>query len=299
VAQSNLRRRESYCLRGQVRRGETATYRCLSSGTFLGTVVRERTCAGLSLNETCHRAGAHLPRHCHKHAYFCLVRRGTYREEYGNQRRTCAPHMLAFHPPEEIHAQHIDGEEVWSFNVEITISWARRFVDRELAFHRPFDSSGGPAVGLALRLFEEFENFDASSPLIVEGLTLQLLGICDRQSRGETAIPRWLRRASELLSERCAKAWNLAEVAAEAGVHPVYLAGAFRRHFGCTVGQYVRQQRISLACRQLVGTSHSLSEIAAMTGFADQSHFNRLFKRHVGLTPATYRRLSSQKRSKS
>jgi AraC family transcriptional regulator len=207
--------------------------------------------------------------------------------------------MLAFHPPEEIHAQHFDREEVWSFNVEITAAWTRRFADRELPFNRPFDCTGGPAAGLAVRLFDEFENFDASSLLIVEGLTLELLGICDRQSRSETTIPRWLRRVSELLRERCAAAWNLADVAAEAGVHPVYLAGAFRRHLGCTVGQYVRRQRIALACRQLAGASHSLAEIAAATGFADQSHFNRVFKRHVGLTPAAYRRLSRLKRSKN
>lgn len=207
--------------------------------------------------------------------------------------------MLAFHPPEEVHAQYVDREEVWSFNVEISLPWARRFAESGLTFDRPFESTGGQAAGLALRLFDEFENFDASSPLIVEGLTLELLGICDRQSRSETAVPRWLRRVSELLRERCAASWNLADVAAEAGVHPVYLAGAFRRHLGCTVGQFVRQQRILLACRQLVVTSNSIAEIAATTGFADQSHFNRVFKRHVGLTPATYRRLLGQKRSKS
>jgi len=135
--------------------------------------------------------------------------------------------------------------------------------------------------------------------LIVDGLTLQLLGVCDRQSRGEAAIPRWLRRVSELLRERCTATWNLADVAAEAGVHPVYLAGSFRRHFGCTVGEYVRRQRILLACRQLAGTCNPLAEIAVQTGFADQSHFNRVFKRQIGLTPAAYRRLSGQKRSKS
>jgi AraC-like DNA-binding protein len=207
--------------------------------------------------------------------------------------------MLAFHPPEEIHAQYVDREEVWSFNVEITLSWIRRFAENELPLTRPFDCNAGHAMGLALRLLDEFENFDTSSPLIVDGLTLQLLGVCDRQSRGEAAIPRWLRRVSELLRERCTATWNLADVAAEAGVHPVYLAGSFRRHFGCTVGEYVRRQRILLACRQLAGTCNPLAEIAVQTGFADQSHFNRVFKRQIGLTPAAYRRLSGQKRSKS
>ena len=193
--------RQAHSRRRDNSTGDTTTYQCLSSGSFLGKVVRRHACAGLSLSETCHPAGASLPRHYHKHAYFCLVRHGTYREEYGNQRRICSPRMVAFHPPEEIHAQHVDREEVWSFNIEITLAWTRRFVAYELPLNRPFDCTAGPAVGLALRLLDEFENFDVSSPLIVDGLTLELLGVCDRQSRGESAIPRWLRRLSEI-SER-------------------------------------------------------------------------------------------------
>lgn len=207
--------------------------------------------------------------------------------------------MLAFHPPEEIHAQHVDHEEVWSFNIEITAAWTRRFVDCELPLNGPFDCTAGPAIGVALRLLDEFENFDASSSLIVDGLTLEMLGVCDRLSRSDSAIPRWLRGVSEILTERCTAPWNLTDLAAEAGVHPVYLAGTFRRHFGCTVGQFVRRQRIQLACRLLGNTRQTLSEIAVRCGFADQSHFNRVFKRHVGLTPAAYRRLASQKRSNS
>jgi hypothetical protein len=69
--------------------------------------------------------GARLPRHCHEHAYFCLIRRGTYREEYGGRQRSRGPLLLAFHPPGEVHAEHFGGEPVRSFNLEITPSWLR------------------------------------------------------------------------------------------------------------------------------------------------------------------------------
>jgi AraC family transcriptional regulator len=279
--------------------GDAATYQCLSSGDFLGKVVRRQACAGLSLSETCHPAGARLPRHCHEHAYFCLIRRGTYREDYGNQQRFCVPRMLAFHPLAEIHAEHIDGEDVWSFNVEIAPSWALGYADSALPIDGPFDCSAGPAVSAALRLFDEFEQFDASSPLIVEGLTLELLGICDRQTRGEKSLPRWLRRVSDLLRQRGTAPWTLAEVAAEAGVHPGYLASAFRRHFGCTIGEFVRRERIARTCRDLAETEMPLADVAALAGFADQSHFTRVFKRQVGFTPAAYRKLTARKNSKS
>jgi len=105
----------------------------------------------------------------------------------------------------------------------------------------------------------------------------------------------------DLLTERCTAAFTLAGLAAEADVHPGHLADAFRRHFGCTVGAHVRRQRVALACRHLAGSEAPLADIALLTGFADQSHFTRTFKRQIGLTPAAYRKMTAgaANRSKS
>jgi AraC family transcriptional regulator len=269
-------------------------FKRLSSGQYYGELIRSHAFAGLSLSETRYPPGARLPRHCHEHAYFCLIRQGTYREEYGVRQRWCGPLMLAFHPPEEVHAEHFDGEEVRSFNIEITPSWLRG-VAGAASLQQPFDSRGGPLVGLAVRLLDEFERPDTSSPLIIEGLTLELLGLCARAALGGgEAAPRWLLRVRELLTERCTAAFTLAGLAAEADVHPGYLAGAFRRHFGCTVGAYVRRQRVALACRHLTDSDAPLADIALLTGFADQSHFTRTFKRQIGLTPAAYRKMMTR-----
>jgi AraC-like DNA-binding protein len=152
-----------------------------------------------------------------------------------------------------------------------------------------------------LRLFDEFERPDVSSALIIEGLTLELLGQCAREKRCEASTPRWLLRVRDRLTEQCTATLTLADLAAEAGVKPGYLASAFRRHFGCTVGTYVRGERVGLACRQLTDSNLPLADVALQTGFADQSHFTRIFKRHVGLTPAAYRKMASRSavRSKS
>ncbi len=273
-------------------------FRRLSGGQFYGELIRCHALAGLTLTETRYPAGARLPRHCHEHAYFCLIRRGTYREEYGNRQRTCGPLMLVFHPPEEFHAEHIDGEEVRSFNIEITPSWLRGIAG-VVSLEQPSDFSSGPLVGLAVRLLDEFEHTDASSPLIIEGLTLELLGLCAREARSGPAVPPWLRRVGVLLTEHCTAAFTLAGLAAEAGVHPGYLAGAFHRHFGCTVGAYLRLQRVDLACRHLAGSDAPLAEVALQAGFADQSHFTRILKRQLGLTPAAYRKLTARAAGRS
>jgi AraC family transcriptional regulator len=268
----------------------------LNGGMFLGKVIRSRAFAGILLNETKYSAGTYLPPHCHEHAYYCLIRQGTYQEEYGGRRRSCGPLMLVLHPAGEVHAEHFDSEDVRSFNVEITSSWLQR---SNLSLNEPFESNGGPLAGIALRLLDEFERPDASSPLIVEGLTLELMGLCSRERRGETTAPRWLLRVRDMLTEGCTESRTLADLAQEAGVHAGHLASAFRRHFGCTVGTYARRQRVALACRHLTETDLPLTEIALLTGFADQSHFTRVFKRQIGIPPAAYRKEGSRGTSRT
>jgi AraC family transcriptional regulator len=84
-------------------------------------------------------------------------------------------------------------------------------------------------------------------------------------------------------------------MAAAAGVHPVHLAREFRRFERCTVGEYIRRLRIERACNELSNSNDSIAAIASGTGFYDQSHFGRIFKRVVGMTPIEYRaNVSSQ-----
>jgi AraC family transcriptional regulator len=264
---------------------------CLSPGQFFGQVTRERVVAGLHLSETRYAPGTRLPRHSHEHGYFCLVRRGHYQEKFGGRERSCGPLTVAFHPPGETHAEYFAGEETWSFNIEMTAAWLARWRDVVARLDWTADFQGGPLAALALRLYGEFLHSDEATPLAIEGLTLEIFAQAWRSSlrNVERTPPRWLARVRAALDHRFANSHTLAELAQLAGVHPVHLAAAFRRQYGCTVGQYVRRRRIEYACRELTSSATGLAEVGLAAGFADQSHFCRTFKRLTGLTPAAYR----------
>jgi AraC family transcriptional regulator len=263
----------------------------LPRGHFFGTTERYRRVGELVLSENRYAPGLRLPRHSHEHAYVCLVRRGGYAETYGTHHRECGPRTVAFHPPEELHAQHMHQTEVWSFNVELSTAWLRQVRERAPAFAGPADFRGGPLAALALRLYQEFRDGDDHSALMIEGLLLQLMAEASRLTdrRGPARPPRWLGRLRDLLHARFAEPLTLGDLAAAVDLHPVYLATAFRRHCGCGVGEYLRRLRVEEACRRLAETGEPLAEIAVAAGFCDQSHFTRLFKRHLGMTPAAYR----------
>ena len=64
----------------------------------------------------------------------------------------------------------------------------------------------------------------------------------------------------------------------------------FMKVIGVRPGRYIIQQRLNAACRLLEDTDLGVMDIATGTGFCDQSHLTKLFKRERGLTPGEYRR---------
>jgi AraC family transcriptional regulator len=159
-------------------------------------------------------------------------------------------------------------------------------------FDRIAELRGRELTWLAWRLAGELRARDAAAPLAAEGFALELLAATTRETRAErphARPPAWLRAAEELLRARLAERIGLAELAETVGVHPAYLARAFRAHYGLSVGEYGRRLRLAWAAAELAGSETPLAEIASSAGFADQSHFTRVFRRHVGTTPARYR----------
>ncbi|KZN47888.1 helix-turn-helix domain-containing protein [Pseudoalteromonas luteoviolacea] len=83
---------------------------------------------------------------------------------------------------------------------------------------------------------------------------------------------------------------GLKEVSEAVHVSAPYLAALFKKETEFTVGQWITQKRLSQACLQLLHTSLPISQLAEQLGWSDTTHFIRQFKKHLGQTPAAWRR---------
>ena len=151
-------------------------------------------------------------------------------------------------------------------------------------------------AALARRIATELAATDDAAPIAVEGLALELVAAALRAVPTKLASkrPAWLAGVVERLHDPAAELAGLGELAEAASVDPAHLGRVFRRHYGVSIGTYVRRLRLDSAAATLAGTDAPLARIAAEQGFADQSHFTRAFKRHTGVTPARYRRLAKR-----
>jgi len=99
-----------------------------------------------------------------------------------------------------------------------------------------------------------------------------------------------LRRVRQYIDSHLGERLSVERLAAVAGLSVFHFARAFKQSQGTTPHDYLLERRIAHARTLLDGTQTSLSEIALMSGFADQSHFTRHFRKRVGLPPSAFRR---------
>ncbi len=99
------------------------------------------------------------------------------------------------------------------------------------------------------------------------------------------------KRAKDFMLERLDSELSLVEVAEVCGLSSNYFARAFKQSTGLPPYRWLLHQRVERAKDFLTHTSDTLSDIALACGFADQSHFTRVFSRIAGINPGSWRKI--------
>lgn len=110
-------------------------------------------------------------------------------------------------------------------------------------------------------------------------------------SRVESAV----RAMVELVEQRLKESFTVPALAEEAGLSQNYLARAFRQRYGVTMPNFILRRRIELACYLLVTSRATVTHIAQEVGLPDVQHFNKQFRKLVGVSPTAYRAGKRQK----
>jgi YesN/AraC family two-component response regulator len=108
-------------------------------------------------------------------------------------------------------------------------------------------------------------------------------------------VPAWAQELRDIIQDQIDTnlTLSLKQISKSLKVHPTYLSREFSKYFDdMSFGDYIRKLRIDKAIEMMKDTSYSLTDVAYLTGFSDPSHFNRIFKKHTGKTPAAYRKSS-------
>ncbi|HKB42842.1 MAG TPA: chromate resistance protein ChrB domain-containing protein [Chitinophagaceae bacterium] len=139
-------------------------------------------------------------------------------------------------------------------------SWAK--------YHRNEKHTQAPVEDLLIKVFEKY-----------------------LQQKRSKKIPSWAKELKEIIQDQIDTTITLKQLSKDLDINPAYLSREFSKYFNdLSFGDYIRKLRIEKAIEYLNTPGYSLTKIAYLTGFSDQSHFTRIFKKHTGQNPSAYRK---------
>jgi AraC family transcriptional regulator len=245
----------------------------------------------LILSEVIHPPGSRIGWHLHELAAFALTLQGSSTETFRNASFERTERGLLLRPAGERHRDAIGNQGEMCFLIEVDRTWLSdmprlRSILQDPTFHRP-----GTLTQLAQRAYREWQWNDTASPIAIQGLVYEIAARLVRadESLDGAQPPAWLRRVKQRLDEGFAETPSLTELAGIGGVHPTHLARHFRRHYCLTIGEYLRQRRVTAAIELLSRQNLSLTEVALESGFSSHGHLCTVFKRVTGMTPSEFR----------
>ena len=237
------------------------------------------------------------PRHWHEEYQFCLIQAGGGELVYRGSRHDTPQTSLFIVHPGEVHSNH----------TQTGCSFRTMYVDPELIRRTVCDVAGRTqglpffpdpmvldpeitAVYQSLHL--SFENGGTTLERESLGLhfLMQLLQRCAQDGlrlKPAGREPRTVQKVREYIVEFHASNISLSELARLANVSPFHLTRVFAKEIGMPPHAFQTQVRIAQA-KKLIRSGLPLADVAAVTGFADQSHFIRHFKRLLKITPGEY-----------
>lgn len=266
-----------------------------SLATHHGEILSVQEVENCRVFSSRHSPGLVLPKHAHDRACIGFVLDGRCEETVGAEILDLSQDKLFFRPAGEIHANKSGLAGLHCLIAEVSVGWLEHVRDCVPFPTGPMCVRTPGLSWLCMRLYQEYRLGKFANPLTIEGLLLEIAAGFAQKQRVDSigACPTWLRRAREVLHAHWHEPLRLSALARWVGIHPVHLAREFRKHHGCSVGQYVRRLRVESASGKLVESDLPLAAIAVEVGFANQAHFCRIFKLVTGISPARYRAASS------
>ena len=255
-------------------------------------VRREYLGPGFRVRELQYPPGLRQGAHAHNEDGVTIVLGGGIREAVGGREEIATCLSVVVKPAGVIHADRVGPRGARTLQIVFHRDRVFDLEDREFDLGAWRWIHAGPGARPLIALHRTLRELPSSAG--VEDLVLEILGDIEDAGSPGSSPPAWLREIKEALDRPHAEPVRVRDLAAGAGVHPVSLTRAFRRHYGVPLTEYRRRTRVRQAARAIERTDRTLTGIAHACGFSDQPHMCREIRDATGLTPGQLRRLGGR-----
>lgn len=234
-----------------------------------------------------------MPPHSHPNGYFSFLMEGTVKETVNGHTYQRSPGMVVYHPAYIPHINLLTASRATLFHIEWMgikgdlLNNPDDFKDLQIVFDEKI-------IKLIRSIYNDTYSEDDNSTLLQKGFDLFLNAEKSNCKKRFLKRPDWLEHLLNYININYYHTLNLETLAEEVGKHPVHVSRTFKKYMLCPISSYIAKLRVEEASAKLKNDDLSLAPLAYDLGFSDQSHFSRVFKEYVGVSPSVYRSIHTQ-----
>lgn len=227
--------------------------------------------------------------HCHEKSMLSFVLYGNNTEYRKGQITERIAGSVNFYHAYELHKNSYNHFPSKHISLELEDDFLTKYGYAEAEIELAVKKSGD-CMFTFIKLMKEAQINDIQSKNTIDMLFLSFMENA-LKSNDEIQCPSWIKTLRNILNDRWNENISLKELSENINIHPTTISKHFSRYFHCTLGEYTRKLKVIHAIGFVHSSHYSLTEIAYMCGFSDQSHFTRIFKSMTGYLPKAYTKI--------
>jgi AraC family transcriptional regulator len=256
----------------------------LNKGEYSGNILQLVECQGIVASKTGYENDYNQSYHYHANPHLSFILDGAHTERKKNQTQLKTTKDVLFYHSGELHQTISLTSKTQNLNLEIDSCFLNNYEITESQLKLATQKTTGSQLFM-IKLYTELNLNDTLTPTSISSLLLDFVSAANCRDYNQI---NWCLKLHEILNDDWSKNHSLDDLSLMLGVHPITISKHFSTYFGCTLGEYVRKTRVIRSLDMIRSTNYSLSEIAYLCGFSDQSHFSRTFKHLTGLNPKKF-----------
>jgi AraC family transcriptional regulator len=256
----------------------------INPNKYFGVTTESLKTESFNISLTNHSGNSNIPLHSHDKPYLCLLATGAYKEE-SNTVDIITQGEAIYRTANYEHSNSFSGKGGLCLNIELNdyehFTTLNNFrLPNEVSKQRGTVELYKLLYGLKQGLANDIINIHCYESMISVISTLN--------ERGDI---NWIKKVKELINDNPLDPLSLDKLSLEFSLHPNYIVRKFKEITGFKLFEYLTKIRLEHSINYLLSNNESITSIALESGFYDQSHYCRNFKKHIDTTPNNFRKV--------
>jgi AraC-like DNA-binding protein len=251
---------------------------------YFGDTLDDKKLEDFYISITSYHPNTKVEKHFHKKPYLCLLMNGLYQENRQKDSEIIKTGTTLFRPANHEHSNNFSNQKGVCLNMEINKP-EEFFLHNNLKV-ASFEQQQKGSIDVYKLLFGIKNNLpkDVLNIYCYESIVSHFNNF---EVKGQL---NWIQLIKDQIRSNPFASISLTELSIEFGLHTNYIVRKFKEVTGFKLSDYLNKTRIEESLTKLISSEKSLSTIAYDSGFYDQSHFNRNFKKYFSSTPKEFRK---------